>query len=317
MPAKVNSKKTTDNAQVKAEQKDAVPVVPAVVPQPAPTQEKKTGGKKKQVPAPVDEVKPAPVAEETKPVQKEEVKADASVADKPKPVAKKSKAKVAKGKKSQTKAKPSKKGGKKKAKTPKKKQVAEVIKLSDEKRPRYFKLIFDGQQKGRFSGNKPKQAANKALTSIIKDKEEKGETVINVDIKFSLKECTRWNKKKCKKGDNEKIEKIYNYIGKRELLNEQVAVDHIQKETDEKILKGGKVTKEQPLGNGDIKYYMDVKEKTADGKDEEKHIIVKKINVKDKKTKKPTGVVKYAIINEIKYKYTNKVQKFKAEQPAN
>lgn len=166
------------------------------------------------------------------------------------------------------------------------------------------------------SGNKPKQAANKALTSIIKEKEKNKEEVINVEIKFSLKECTRWNKKKSRKGDNEKIEKIYNYLGKRELLDEQVPVDHIQKETDANVLKGGKVTKEVKLDNGDTKYYLDVKEKDAEGKEEEKHIIVKKINIKDKKTKKPTGAVKYAIINEITYKYTNKVQKFKAEQPA-
>ena len=314
MPAKVNSKKTTDKV-------DAKPAEPVVAPAPVatpPEPEKKKGGKKEKKPEPVPEVveevkedKPAePVAEaeaeaEAEPVAEEPAK-------KPKKAVAKGKKKVVtKGKKVAAKGKT----GKKKAKVAKK-TAGEEVKLSDEKRPRYFKLIFGGQQKGRFSGNKPKQAANKALTSIIKEKEKNGEEVINVEIKFSLKECTRWNKKKCRKGDNEKIEKIYNYLGKRELLDEQVPVDHIQKETDANVLKGGKVTKEVKLDNGDTKYYLDVKEKDAEGKEEEKHVIVKKINIKDKKTKKPTGAVKYAVINEITYKYTNKVQKFKAEQPA-
>lgn len=315
MPAKVNSKKTSDKVDVKSEPKPAEPVVvPAPVVTP-PEPEKKKGGKKEKKPEPVPEVveevkedKP----EEAEPVAEEPAKKTKKVAAKGK------KTVAAKGKKvATTKGKVAVKGkaGKKKAKVAKK-TAGEEVKLSDEKRPRYFKLIFGGKQKGRFSGNKPKQAANKALTSIIKDKEKNGEEVIDVEIRFSLKECTRWNKKKCRKGDNEKIEKIYNYLGKRELLDKQVPVDHIQKETDANVLKGGKVTKEVKLDNGDVKYYLDVKEKGADGKEEEKHIIIKKINIKDKKTKKPTGAVKYAVINEITYKFTNKVQKFKVEQPA-
>lgn len=325
MSSKTNTKKTAEKKAVATEPaKQETAPVPAPVPAPAPVaepvkaepQSKKKGGKKAvakpDAPAPAAEPAPAPVAEP----------ATAPVAE-PTPATKPAEGKVKKPRKSNKDAK-SKKGGKKgkaSKKDKKKAKVAKkpagvVVKLSDEKRPRYFKLIYGGEQKGRFSGNKPKQAANKALTSIIKKKEEQGEEVINVEIKFALKECTRWNKKKCRKGDNEKIEKIYNYLGKRELLDKQVPVDHIQKETDDTVLKGGKVTKEVELDNKDIKYYLDVKETGADGKEGTKHIIVKKINVKDPATKKPTGAFKYAIINEITYKYTNKVQKFKVEQPA-
>ena len=293
MPAK-GTKKSTDktSAPQVAEQ-------PAVAPQPV------------AQPAVVD-VQPV-VAVDTKP---------AEVAPAPKKTAKKTKKVVAKAKKTIAKSKKTAKGKaskvrkvmKKKVKVSKKKQPVVMMKLSDEKRPRYFKLLFDDKQKGRFSGNKPKQAANKALTSIIKEKEKLGENVINKEIKFSLKECTRWNKKKCRKGDHDKkIEKIYCYVGERKLLDEQVAVDHIQKDADETILNGGKITKQVTLPNNDVKYYMDVKEKSSDGKETDKHIIVKKINVRDN-SKKPTGAVKYAVINEIKYKYTNKVQKFKKEQ---
>lgn len=249
------------------------------------------------------------------------------------------KPKTVKSKKQPTKASPKKKtGGKGKkmvkksakktsAKKPKKttkkvtkKKVKDTKKkippifLTLEKRTRYFKLIFNGEPKGRFAGNKPKQAANKALTSIIKDKSKNGEKVIDVDIKFSLKECTRWNKKKCKKGTNGKVDKIYNYVGKREPLSEQIIVDHVQKETDASILKSGKITKELKLDNGNVKYYMDVKEKGVDNKDIDKHIVVKKVSVIDAATGKPSSAVKYIVVNEIKYKFTNKVQKLKQEQ---
>lgn len=207
---------------------------------------------------------------------------------------------------------------KKVKKSPKKKVVKQVLpKLSDDERSRYFKLLVgdDETPVGRFSGNKPKQAANKALTSIIKSMDKKGEKSIGVDITFTLKECTRWNKKKYKKGDKEhkKIEKKYCYTGRRELLKNEVVVDHIQKECDEKILKTGKITSQKSLDDSSVKYCMDVKEKNDAGKDVEKHIIVKKISINDKDTHKPTGSFKYAIINEIKYKCTNKVKKCKIE----
>jgi hypothetical protein len=70
-------------------------------------------------------------------------------------------------------------------------------------KPRNFKLInyITGEHYGRYIGKTPKQAANKAFSSLLKKKN-------NDEIKkFSIIECTKHSKKK-----------IYNYYGKRELI---------------------------------------------------------------------------------------------------
>lgn len=74
---------------------------------------------------------------------------------------------------------------------------------------RHFKLIFNGSEPtGRFSGTKPKQASNKALSSIYKGGySETGE------IKFSIVECTQGSKRK-----------QYNYIGERVKLDHPMVV---------------------------------------------------------------------------------------------
>ena len=79
---------------------------------------------------------------------------------------------------------------------------------------RYFKLYYNNDICGRYCGKKPKQAANKAFSSIIKDmkKTDKKEG-INVDISFSIKECTR-----------NSSHKEYKYVGKRLLLSNPVKV---------------------------------------------------------------------------------------------
>lgn len=267
-------------------------------------------------------------ADENKPTSNEEEKKD--TATKNDTETKKKKVTVKKGKqgkkststkKKLVKTKKSnsvKKTGKHKKRIVKKKKVEET-KLCHIDKPRYFKLVYEDRETGRFSGSKPKQAANKALTSIVKLKEKNGEKAIDVDIEFLLKECTRWNKKKCKKGPNgEKIVKVYKYVGKRVHLTDQIPVDHKQEDTNANILTSGKVTKEVPLANGDVKYYIEQKNKVKgdNGKMKEviDNIIVKKSNVIDGDTKKPTGEFKYAIVNEIKYKFTNKVQKYKTEK---
>lgn len=100
----------------------------------------------------------------------------------------------------------------KKAAPKKKKEVAQVIEGGQvegenaEELPgtRYFKVLVDGgEAHGRFCGTKPKQAANKALTSILKDRQKSGGAV-NGAIKFSIVECTRKSK-----------HKQYNYVGER------------------------------------------------------------------------------------------------------
>jgi len=78
---------------------------------------------------------------------------------------------------------------------------------------RYFKIKSDaGECRGRFSGRKPKQAANKALTSILKDRSVKGDSVKG-KVKFSIIECTRGSG--CKQ---------YNYVGERVKLRKPMTV---------------------------------------------------------------------------------------------
>ena len=79
---------------------------------------------------------------------------------------------------------------------------------------RYFKLYYNDNICGRYSGKKPKQAANKAFSSIIKEmKKNDNNEGVNVDITFTIKECTR-----------NSLHKEYKYIGKRLLLKSPVKV---------------------------------------------------------------------------------------------
>jgi hypothetical protein len=79
---------------------------------------------------------------------------------------------------------------------------------------RYFKLYYNDNICGRYSGKKPKQAANKAFSSIIKDmRKTDNKEGVNVDITFTIKECTR-----------NSFHKEYKYVGKRLLLKSPVKV---------------------------------------------------------------------------------------------
>lgn len=101
---------------------------------------------------------------------------------------------------------------------------------------RYFKVVVDGgNAHGRFSGTKPKQAANKALTSILKTREKNGQHV-GGQIKFSIIECTRGSK-----------HKQYNYIGERIKLDSPMLVT-IGKGPEAKVIEykyNNKVMKEK------------------------------------------------------------------------
>lgn len=84
---------------------------------------------------------------------------------------------------------------------------------SENSRTRYFKVMVEGgDAHGRFSGSKPKQAANKALTSILKSREKDGKGT-NGEIKFTIVECTRGSK-----------HKSYNYVGQRVKLDDPMKV---------------------------------------------------------------------------------------------
>ena len=81
---------------------------------------------------------------------------------------------------------------------------------------RYFKLFYNNEICGRYCGKKPKQAANKAFSSIVKDMKKDGVAVTQdsqLEVPFAIKECTRNSK-----------HKEYKYIGRRHLLKEPVKV---------------------------------------------------------------------------------------------
>ncbi len=70
--------------------------------------------------------------------------------------------------------------------------------------PRYFAIVDEnGNSHGRYTGSKPKQAACKAFSTIIKTKENRSE-----QINFTIRECTRGSR--CKQ---------YYYTGKRHELD--------------------------------------------------------------------------------------------------
>lgn len=90
---------------------------------------------------------------------------------------------------------------------------------------RYFKLMHNNTIGGRYCGKKPKQAANKAFSSIIKENKKNGVSVDN-EIAFSIKECTRNSK-----------HKEYNYIGVRKTLENPIVVPIVNKDGTEKVIE--------------------------------------------------------------------------------
>ncbi len=72
------------------------------------------------------------------------------------------------------------------------------------------KLEQNGPQYGRYNGDSPYQAANKALSEIIRNKVKNNEAV-DEDITFFLVESTKGSTKK-----------VHQYVGKRIKLDEPV-----------------------------------------------------------------------------------------------
>jgi hypothetical protein len=103
-----------------------------------------------------------------------------------------------------------------------------------ESKKRYFKCIyFDDKTDivncvGRYSGKKPKQAANKALTALTKQFKEQGVNTNGLTINFGVIEQTRGSKRK-----------KYYYQGTRNILKNPVPVSI--KKVDKKT---GKVSNE-------------------------------------------------------------------------
>lgn len=84
------------------------------------------------------------------------------------------------------------------------------------KRKRYFKFVEehfneDGELEnvtyyGRYDGEKPKQAGGKAFTKYYARMKKDGTAEIGKEYKYTIKECTRWRKKK---------NKTHTYVGKK------------------------------------------------------------------------------------------------------
>ncbi len=83
---------------------------------------------------------------------------------------------------------------------------------SDKKNNRSFKVKLenDGPQYGRYNGDSPYQAANKALSEIIRNRVKNNQPT-DEDIKFFLVESTKGSSKKC-----------HQYVGKRTKLTTPV-----------------------------------------------------------------------------------------------
>jgi hypothetical protein len=207
-----------------------VPAVQAVTTTEPEKKGKKVAPKKEAEPVKVEEVKAVGGGKKNKST-KEVVVADAKLEKGKKEVKKEAKAveakavegKAVKGKgvaKKTVEKVAEKKVNKAKSKVEVKQETEEVEEAGEgdetSNKLRYFKLIYNDQIQGRYCGKKPKQAANKAFSSIIKDCKKSGQQNggVNVDINFTIKECTRNSK-----------HKEYKYIGKREVLENPVKVE--------------------------------------------------------------------------------------------
>lgn len=94
-----------------------------------------------------------------------------------------------------------------------------------EKTYRSFKIIFnDDKPYGRYLGDSPYQAANKAFSELIKKNNQTGGSNLKREIKFKLIETTKGSK-----------HKEHEYIGKRIKLDEPIK--YITKNGNEIIKK--------------------------------------------------------------------------------
>ena len=190
-------------------------------------QSKSTPSSKKVVPTKGTKAAAKKAEPESKPVAKKA--AVAAVEEKPKTTTKKAAvekvvAEEKPAKKTVAKKTVAKKAAPKKAAPKKvaKKTVTKKEEKEDEEgeegvegsKTRFFKVVIGDVEAphGRFSGSKPKQAANKALTSIFKSKEQSGGSLTG-KVKFSIVECTRGSK-----------HKKYHYVGERVKLKEPMKV---------------------------------------------------------------------------------------------
>lgn len=126
----------------------------------------------------------------------------------------------------------------------------EVQNNEGEKKNRSFKVKLEpnGPQYGRYNGDSPYQAANKALSEIIRNKVKNNQPA-DQDINFFLVESTKGSSKK-----------IHQYVGKRMKLNQPVTytVDNGQVITKEYKNVLRKVKKGELAQQEEVEQVVDV-----------------------------------------------------------
>lgn len=119
---------------------------------------------------------------------------------------------------------------------------------SDKKKHRSFKvkLSEDGQSYGRYNGDSPYQAANKALSEIIRTKVKEGE-VVEGKISFWLIESTKGSSKRVHQyeGERLKLESPVSYkVGDNEIVKEYKNIlKKIKKAEQAELVSTKKATK--------------------------------------------------------------------------
>lgn len=118
---------------------------------------------------------------------------------------------------------------------------------NNEKRNRSFKvkLSEEGQSYGRYNGDSPYQAANKALSEIIRTKVKEGEAVEG-KITFWLIESTKGSSKRVHQYEGERIkldEPVKYKVGENEIVKEYKNILKKIKKADQTEVVAPKKTK--------------------------------------------------------------------------
>ena len=157
--------------------------------------------------------------------------------------------------------------------------MTDTIDTAAKKRNRSFKvkLSTEAELYGRYNGDSPYQAANKALSEIIRNKVKNSES-INEEINFFLVESTKGSKKKS-----------HQYVGKRIQLENPV----IYKVGEQEIVKNYKNILKKVKRNDDSDESPTKTKKVAAKKVTAKKVAAKKVTAK-KVTAKKVAVKKVA-----------------------
>lgn len=166
--------------------------------------------------------------------------------------------------------------------------MSDTIDTTTKKRNRSFKVKISTEAElyGRYNGDSPYQAANKALSEIIRNKVKNSETV-DEEINFYLVESTKGSKKKS-----------HQYVGKRIQLETPV----IYKVGEQQIVKNYKniLKKVKRNDESELSTESSVKnKKVATKKVAAKKVATKKVATKKVVTKK-VAAKKVAVTKEIK-----------------